>query len=247
VICDETETILYIDDAHGIGILGNNGGGVAEHFKLDLDRVIVTGTLQKGLGAFGGFIAGQKTLIDFLRVTARSYIFSGTLQPQAVEGALAAIEISRADEGRALRSRLTHLSSLVRNELTELGFQVNPGTSPIVSVLIGPELKTLLAGRKLFDEGLYINSVVYPATPKNEGLLRISINANHTDDEIKALLSGFSRLREYLHEYRDPLGPNLDYFMEFTQRQIGPKLSRIRDRTQTWHEKIVRSIGIQTP
>jgi 7-keto-8-aminopelargonate synthetase-like enzyme len=199
------------------------------------------------LGCFGGFIAGQKTLIDLLRVTARSYIFSGTLQPQAVSAALTAIEISRSAEGKALRERLVHLSLKIRNELSVMGFQVNPGTSPIVSVLIGPELKTLLAGRKLFDAGIYVNSVVYPATPKGEGLLRISVNANHTDENIGALLHGFSELRAYLQEYRDPLGPNFEYFKEFAERQIGPQVTRLREQKILWHERLARLLRLQKP
>lgn len=218
-VCTRTNTLLYVDDAHGIGIYGARGGGVVEAQNLHYKNLILAGTLQKGLGAFGGFIAGYQSLIDFLRATSRSYIFSGTIQPQAVEGALAAIAISDSDEGRALRTRLSEKSRHIRNELFQLGFQVADGDSPIISVLIGPELRTLMAGRKLFDEGLYINSVLFPATPRDEGLLRISLNANHTDEQIAHLINAFSSLKIYLNEFYKPWGPNLIYARQIIRRQ----------------------------
>lgn len=233
-ICRQEGTILYIDDAHGIGIYGENGGGVVEEKRLSFESMILTGGLQKGLGAYGGFVAGSQALIDYLRVTSKSYIFSGTLQPQAVEGALAAIEICRSDEGKELRARLRSISRRVRGELLSMGYCLHDGgeqgDSPIVSVLVGPELKTIMAGRKLFDEGVYINSVLYPATPKGEGLLRISLNAIHSDDEITSLLRAFASLRSYLQNYTRPLGPNIDYVREFAQRQYSRRLGWVSDR-----------------
>lgn len=233
-ICAQESAILYIDDAHGIGIYGENGGGVVEEKKLSYENMILTAGLQKGLGAYGGFVAGSRALVDYLRVTSKSYIFSGTLQPQAVEGALAAIEVCRSEEGKALRSRLRQISRRVREELQSQGYRLHEGgeegDSPIVSVLIGPELKTIMAGRKLFDEGVYINSVLYPATPKGEGLLRISLNAIHSDEEIETLLSAFAALRIYLQDYTRPLGPNLDYVREFAQRQFSRRLGWVSDR-----------------
>jgi 7-keto-8-aminopelargonate synthetase-like enzyme len=239
-ICDRTNTILYIDDAHGLGVYGERGGGVVESHGLGFDNLILTSGLQKGLGSYGGFVAGEQALIDVLRVTSRSYIFSGTLQPQAVEGALAAISVCLSDEGRFLRNRLSSLSRHVRTELQNLGFAVRTGDSPIVSVLIGGELKTLLAGRKIFDEGSYVNSVLYPATPRDEGLLRISLNAIHTDAEIKELIRAFSELKTYLADYRSPTGPNLTYAREFVRRQLARGLRQAPD----WVRSTVDGIGI---
>ncbi|MCM2280758.1 MAG: aminotransferase class I/II-fold pyridoxal phosphate-dependent enzyme [Bdellovibrionaceae bacterium] len=233
-ICDRTGTILYIDDAHGIAVYGERGGGVVEMLDLSFENMILTAGLQKGLGAYGGFVAARKPVIDFLRVSSRSYIFSGTLQPQAVEGSLAAIAVCDSDEGRNLRARLKTMSKKVRQGLRELGFVVPAGDSPIVSVAMGAELKTLLAGRKLFDEGVYVNSVLYPATPKGEGLLRISLNAIHTDEEIALLMTAFSALKSYLDGYRSPLGPNFSYLKEFAGRQ----LRRGRRSSSEWVKKL---------
>jgi glycine C-acetyltransferase len=232
-LCDSEDTILYIDDAHGIGIYGENGGGVVEMLGLSFTNMILVGTLQKGLGCFGGFIAGHRSLIDALRICSRSYVFSGTLQPQAVEAGLVAIELSKSEEGKAQRARLHANSTKIRRELQALGFKVQDGDSPIISVLIGAELKTLLSGRKLFDEGIFLNSVLYPATPKGEGLLRISLNSIHTDEEIATLITGFAALKKYLADYRSPFGDNLTYAREFVARQFSRRFPRAADRVKT--------------
>jgi 7-keto-8-aminopelargonate synthetase-like enzyme len=199
-ICDQNNCILYIDDAHGLGIYGENGGGVVEHFNLNFENMILVGSYQKGLGAFGAFVSGPSSLIDFLRVTSKSYMFSGTLQPQSVEGALAAIEISKADEGRELRSLLHAKSKYIRNELASIGYKVISqfGDSPIISVEIGDDLKTVMAGRKIFDCGVYLNSVMFPAVPRNQGILRISLNSIHTAEEIEILIDAFKELAKDL-------------------------------------------------
>jgi len=236
-VCDRCDAILYIDDAHGIAVLGESGGGVAEHFRLSFENMILVGGLQKGLGAYGGFVAGSKCLIDILRVSSRTYVFSGTMQPQAVEGSLASIRVCRSDEGRRLRARLEAISSHVRRGLGEIGFAVESGTSPIVSVLIGSELRTLLAGRKLFDAGAYVNSVLFPATPKGEGLLRISLSAIHTDEEIALLLKAFAELKVYLDHFTDPR-QQLGYAGEFAWRQVRRGLRAGQVRFGSWIKQV---------
>ncbi|OUR95383.1 hypothetical protein A9Q84_16235 [Halobacteriovorax marinus] len=195
-LCNLHDCILYVDDAHGLGIYGENGGGVVEHFNLSFENMILVGSYQKGLGAFGAFVAGPQALIDFLRVTSKSYIFSGTLQPQSVEGALKAIEISSSDEGRELRNLLWAKSKYIRSELANMGYKVISQfcDSPIISVEIGDDLKTIMAGRKIYDCGVYLNSVMYPAVPKNGGILRISLNSIHSAEDIEALLGAFNKL-----------------------------------------------------
>jgi 8-amino-7-oxononanoate synthase len=242
-VCDQCDAILYIDDAHGIAILGENGGGVAELFGLSFENMILVGGLQKGLGAYGGFVAGSRSLIDILRVSARTYVFSGTMQPQAVEGSLAAIRVCRSEEGKRLRAQLDAISMHVRKGLSGIGFEVETGASPIVSVLIGSELRTLLAGRKLFDLGVYVNSVLFPATPKGEGLLRISLNAIHTDEEIALLLETFAELKTYLDRFKDPR-QQLGYAGEFAWRQVSRGLRAGQVRLGSWIKQIEVQSGM---
>lgn len=215
-LCDAHNAILYIDDAHGLGIYGENGGGVAELLDLNFDNMILVGSYQKGLGAFGAFISGPASLIDYIRVSSKSYIFSGTLQPQSVEGALAAIELSRSDEGRQLRADLYRKSKYIRCELKDLGFDVlDPaGDSPIISVELGADLRTLMAGRMIFDDGIFLNSVLYPAVPKDKGILRISLNSIHSDEEITKLLGAFEHLARHLSENKSKISENFKYLKE---------------------------------
>ena len=197
-LCKRQRCILYVDDAHGLGIYGSKGGGVAEAFQLSFENLVLVGSLQKGLGAFGAFVAGEKSLVDLLRVTSRSHIFSGTLQPAAVEGARKAIEISRSDEGKNLRNQLQESSQYLRRRLQEMGYIVPSGSSPIIPVTIGEDAMTLMSGRKMFDMGIYINSVLYPAVPRNQGILRISLTTGHSRENNEALLNAFERLKEDL-------------------------------------------------
>lgn len=204
-ICLKHDLLLYIDDAHGVATLGRNGGGVMESANLSFENILLTGSLQKGLGSYGGFISGKKAMIDFLRVSSKAYVFSGTLQPAAVAGAREAVRIARSKEGRLKRDRLRQLSVKVRGALREMGFRVPAGDSPIVPILIGGDMKTLMAGRKMFDAGIFLNSVLYPAVPLGEGILRISLNSNHTDEQIDHLLSACSELRNYLAKQKNPI------------------------------------------
>lgn len=221
-ICRDTNTILYIDDAHGLGIYGENGGGVAELLNLKFDNLILVGSLQKGLGAFGAFIAGSETLIDILRVSSKSYIFSGTLQPQAVDGALAAIKISKSDEGRKLRDELYKKSKDIRKKLSKLNFKVlDPeGNSPIISVEMGSDLRTLMAGKTIFDQGVYLNSVMYPAVSKDHGILRISLNVIHSDEDIAALINAFRTLRSELDGNFNEMTEKFNYFLRIARAHI---------------------------
>lgn len=218
-ICNDTNTILYIDDAHGIGICGARGGGVAEEFKLDYENLLLVGSLQKGLACFGGFIAAKRPIIELLKTMSTTYIFSGTLQPPAVESAIRAIEICRSEEGGRLRSQLKRMSREFRAALIVLGFEVPDGESPIVPVYIGAEVNTLMAGRKMYDLGYYLNSVLFPAVPKGEGILRVSLTASHTQDDVDGLVLAFAELKRYLHREEGMWG-RLHQFREISKSLI---------------------------
>ncbi len=219
-LCDELKAVLYIDDAHGIGILGESGGGVAELFKLSYDNLIVVGSLQKGLACFGGFVAARAEVIEFLRMTSTSYIFSGPLQPHTVESVRAAVRICRSDEGRDLRSLLLEKSARIRHSLREMGYRVDEHPTPIIAVPIGGDVDTMMAGRKIFDQGVFVNSVVFPAVPKGEGILRITINSIHTEAEIARLLEAFSELRRYRTERGGRIRRSLHHFTEMVKARV---------------------------
>lgn len=197
-LCEQAQGILYVDDAHGIGVYGARGGGVAEEFQLSFDNMILIGSLQKGLAAFGGFVAGSASLIDLIRVSSKPYIFSGPLQPAMVEQGRAAVALCQSAEGQNLRQRLRQLSTEIRSRLRSIGWAVPDGDSPIVAVPIGEEVTTLMAGRFAFDRGVYLNSVLYPAVPRNQGILRVSLSSLHSNDQIDQLVHVLSELRSYV-------------------------------------------------
>lgn len=220
VLCAEKQVTLYIDDAHGVGICGPRGGGVVEQCRLNYQNLILTGSMQKAFGCYGGFVSGRAELIDYLRVTSKSYIFSGALQPQAVAGGLEAIKICRSSEGDLKRRKIREMSKYVRTELRAMGFHVPEGESPIIPVQAGGDLRTLMAGRKLFDSGIFVNSVLFPAVPKGEGVLRIALTALHNEDEIGKLIEAFRELKMFWDTRCQGWRENLFYFREVAKAKI---------------------------
>lgn len=196
-LCKNYNTILYIDDAHGTGIYGANGGGVVEELGLDFENIILVGSLQKGLGGFGGFVSARQELIDFLRITSKPYIFSGPLQPHTITGTIEAIRICKSKEGHKLRKTLKENSIYIRENLKRLGYEIPNGDSPILPVSVGGDVKTLMSGRWLYDRGICINSVLFPAVPKGEGILRISVTAIQSKEQMDELINAFEEMKEY--------------------------------------------------
>ena len=161
--------------------------------------------MQAAFGSYGAFLAGPKALTDFLRVTASTFLSSGTLPPEIIESALAAVRISRSPEGLSLRQRLLENARMVRARLQALGFVVPPGEGPIIPIAIGKDLKTLMAGKKLFDLGVLVAVLVHPEVPKGRGMFRISLTASHSHEDIEALVEAFRELRHYLPKHENPL------------------------------------------
>lgn len=220
-ICTASNTVLYVDDAHGLGVVGATGAGVRELFNLSFENLILVGGFQKAMGSYGAFVAAKKSIIDLLRILNKAYIFSGPLQPQAVESSRKAIEISQSEEGIFRRHQLKKKTEIVRSELLAMGYQVGEVETPILPIFMGSDIKTLMAGRKLFDEGVYISSVLYPAVPKNEGILRLSLNAIHTDSDIETLLAAFKNLKIYLDDKHSAFYQQV---YEFTKEVVKSKV-----------------------
>ncbi len=195
--------VLYVDDSHGVGVLGKKGGGAKEIYGLSFDNLLVVSSLEHALGSFGGFLAAKAPVIDFLRVMSSS--FSGNLQPASVEGALAAVRIASSEEGHRLRAQLAVNSARMRRQLQGLGFKVPHGVSPVLPICMGRELKTLMAARKLFDLGVLGESVLPPLVPRKRAMIRISLTTLHGEDELERLALAFTDLREFLLKHENPL------------------------------------------
>jgi len=180
----------YVDEAHGIGVLGPTGAGAAEHLGVLDDVDIVMGTFSKSLASVGGFIAGEKSVIDYLKHTARPFVFSASLPAASVAAVAQALQIMRKEPER--RHHLLRIASMLRAELVSRGFNVLPGETAIVPVVIQQELDLCRLCKALLEEGIYINPVLRPAAAQN--LLRISCTAAHTEKHVDRLVNTLVRV-----------------------------------------------------
>ena len=184
----------YVDEAHGIGVLGPHGAGAAEHLGVLEDVDIVMGTFSKSLASVGGFIAGPKAVVDYLKHTARPFVFSASLPAASVAAVAAALDVMRTEPER--QQRLEKVASELRNELRRRGFSVLDGITPTVPVVIQNEEYLSHRCKSLLEEGIYINPVLRPAASHN--LLRISCTAAHTDAHVDRLVSTLERVAKRL-------------------------------------------------
>jgi 8-amino-7-oxononanoate synthase len=176
---------VYVDEAHGIGVLGPTGAGAAEHLGVLDDVDIVMGTFSKSLASVGGFVASERAVIDYLKHTARPFVFSASLPPASVAAVGAALEVMKAEPERRLN--LLRIAQMLRDELRSRGFNVLDGETAIVPVVIEDELDLCRLCKALLEEGIYINPVLRPAAAQN--LLRMSCTAAHTEKHVDILVS----------------------------------------------------------
>jgi 8-amino-7-oxononanoate synthase len=178
---------LMVDEAHGVGVLGERGAGATELFGLEDQVDLRMGTFSKSLASCGGFIAGPADVVEYLKISSRSFIFSASGVPASVGAALEAVKICRA-EGPALYSKLLANSEYLREGLKAIGLKViEPGhmpdgsvaTTPVVPVVIGDDWKAILIWKALFEAGVYTNVAIHPAVPHGGALLRTSLMATH--------------------------------------------------------------------
>jgi len=183
---------IMLDDAHAIGVLGKTGAGTAEHFGLENEIDLVMGTFSKSFASLGGFIAGKKTVIDYVKHHARSMIFSASMPPSAVATVEAALEIIQTEPKR--RERLWENTKKMKKSLEELGFDTGLSQTPVIPIVVGDDFKTFKMWRVLFDNGVYVNPVITPAVPPGRALLRTSYMATHTEEQLNRALDIFERV-----------------------------------------------------
>jgi 7-keto-8-aminopelargonate synthetase-like enzyme len=195
-IAREMDAVLYIDDAHGTGVLGEQGRGTILEALGSYDNTFAVGSLSKAFSCAGGFIGGPRSFQRLLKIRSSPYVFGGPVVPCYLEAIGTVIDILRSGEYDLLRARLdAHIKHLTQG-LSDLDLVVMGGATPIVSVLIGDEADTLDAGKFLFDRGYYVQSVLFPAVPYHRGVLRVQCNANHEDASIEGLIDAFADLRD---------------------------------------------------
>ncbi len=177
---------LFLDDAHGIGVMGANGRGTAESFDVEQAVDLVMGTFSKAFASLGGFIAGEADVVDYIKHTARSLIFSASMPPASVASVLAALDIMEKEPEH--RERLWVNTRRMQGALRDLGFNIGGTESPVIPIIVGEFEKTLIFWRQLFEAGVFVNPIVSPAVPADRCLLRTSYMATHTDDELGRVL-----------------------------------------------------------
>jgi 8-amino-7-oxononanoate synthase len=203
-LCERHGARLMVDEAHAVGVLGERGAGTCELFGLE-DRVdLRMGTFSKSLASCGGFIAGPADVIEFLRFSARAFMFTAAAVPAAVGAALEAVRICRS-EGGPMFARVLDNAAYLHRGLTELGLRVVEPTrlpggedaiTPIVPVVVGEDWQTALLWKALFDAGVYTNVALHPAVPPGGALLRTSLMATHEREHLDRALQIFGQVIE---------------------------------------------------
>jgi len=181
------DAMVMADDAHATGVLGEHGRGAVEHTACEGEVDVVMGTLSKALGCLGGFIAGERRLIDYLRNTARSFIYTTALPAPMCAAALAAIDIVEAEPERraALRENVTAFKKGLRAK----GLDADHTPSPIVPIILGEPARAMEKARELYANDIYVPAIRPPTVPKGTSRLRVSLMAGHTRQDIERLLS----------------------------------------------------------
>lgn len=188
VTAKQHDAWLMVDDAHGFGVLGNNGGGCLEHFGLGIDEVpILIGTLGKAFGTFGAFVAGSEELIEYLIQKARPYIYTTALPPAVAEASRASLKLLQAEHWR--RERLQALIKQFRHGASELGLELIASETPIQPLLIGDNDLTMAMSAKLLEQGILISAIRPPTVPDGTARLRVTFSAEHTEDDVDRLLT----------------------------------------------------------
>ena len=183
---------LYLDDAHAVGVVGQGGRGSASVFGLTDQVDLISGTFSKSFASLGGFLVGDRPVIEYVRHHSPAHIFSASMPPANVATVLKSLEILQEEEWRI--KRLEEISIYMRTELRNLGFNVWTSESPIIPVVIGEEMKCFQFWKDLFEEGVYANAVIPPAVPKGQSLLRTSYMVSHTDEHLDRILDAFRKV-----------------------------------------------------
>lgn len=194
-LSQEFDTILMVDDAHGTGVLGQNGRGTFEHFGLssaDVDIHMTSGS--KALGASGGFISGNSDLIDLIRNRSASYIYTTAMPPDACASTTAAINLIANSSD--IRQNLWHNTKIIREGLQELGFGVGNTQTQIIPIIIGNDKKTVAISTELYERGIYLYGIRPPTVPEGQSRLRLSVMATHTEKDIQFLLDTMADIKK---------------------------------------------------
>ena len=192
-MAEKLGALVMVDDSHATGFIGRTGRGTPEHFGVTGRVDLVSTTFGKALGgATGGCISGRRELIELLRQRSRPYLFSNSLAPMVAAATLAVLDL--LTKSSELRDRLEENARLFREGITRAGFNVKPGTHPIIPVMLFDEKKAAEMARLLLEEGVYVIGFSYPVVPRGQARIRVQVSALHTRDDLRQGLQAFIRV-----------------------------------------------------
>lgn len=195
-LCKAHDAMLMVDDAHGIGVMGANGKGTAEHYNCLGQIDIITGTFSKSFGCVGGFAAASKKIIQYLRFYADSNVFSAAPTPQVTASTLKALEIIKKEP--QIRTKLWENTNYLRRRLIEDGFDIGKSVSPIFPIMIKDNKKVYEIAKMLQEKGIFTIAIVYPAVRTKEARLRVSVLATHKIEQLDALVNALNDINKII-------------------------------------------------
>ena len=196
-LADRYDALVMVDDSHATGFLGPNGGGTPEELGVSGRIDALTSTMGKALGgASGGFTAGRKEIVEYLRQRSRTYLFSNALAPPIVAGALKALDL--VQETPQLREALWENTGHFRKGMVALGFDIIPGIHPIVPIMVRDELKTVEMARAVNERGIFVVGFSFPVVPRGEARIRVQVSAAHSREQLDRALSVFEEVGKEL-------------------------------------------------
>ena len=195
-LCEQYDAYLYMDDAHGFGVLGKHGAGTLSHFNLKSPRIIMMATLGKAAGVAGAFVAGEQVVIDYLIQTAKSYVYS-TPAPPALSATLSA-SVKLIEQGDDLRAHLYALIALLKAELKLKKWKLSPSITSVQPLIIGDNFKAVALSKYLQQQGILVPAIRPPTVPINTARLRISLSAAHSKEDVRRLIAALQQAEKEL-------------------------------------------------
>jgi len=195
-LADKYSASIMVDDAHAMGVIGEKGSGTASHFGLTDKVDLIMATFSKSFASLGGFIASDKDTINYLRHNSRSLIFSASMTPASAASVLAVLDIMTSEPERI--QHLWDLTHFALKGFKEMGIDTGKAETPIIPLFIRDDIKALQMTQMLFDEGIFVNPVVAPAVPKEDSMIRFSLMATHTFDQVRTALEKIEKISKKL-------------------------------------------------
>ena len=195
-VAERYNAMVMVDDAHGEGVLGSHGRGIVDHFNLHGRVDIEIGTISKAFGVIGGYVAGKKELIEYLKQKARPFLFSSSLSPADVAASIEAVKI--LEESDELVKKLWDNAKYFKDALKKLGFDTGHSETPITPVMLYDAKVASDFSKKLFEEGIFAQSIGYPTVPKGKARIRVMISAVHTKEDLDFAIEKFAKVGKEL-------------------------------------------------